>query len=229
MSTVCRDGPLYDYWGSNTPPILLRLSGERVASMGLRFIRQNIPGIEILEMPTAEEFRRVLARGWDVVGISFYLNETGRALEMADEARRTGVAEVWGGNYGVLTPEVRPHFDRIFLGYAEHEIAEALGEDLGILAHPPMLMPFGMPFWKILRFGLLLTTRGCGFRCTFCQTPAFAPKPSGIPLESIERVLDCYARHGVFDILIPDESFGILPGHAARSPRPWRGAACSGP
>ena len=214
MSTACRDGPLYDYWGSNTPHTLFRLGGKRFISLGLRFIKQNVPGIEILEMPTADEYRRALARGWDIVGISFYLDETRRALEMVAEARRAGAAEVWGGNYGVLTPEVRPHFDRVFLGYAEHEIAQALGHKLESLVHPPMVVPFGMPFWKIVRFGLLFTTRGCCFGCTFCQTPAFAPKPSAIPLESIERVLKCYADHGVVDLLIPDENFGILPGHA---------------
>jgi hypothetical protein len=94
MSTARRDGPLYDYWGSNTPHTLLRLSARRFISPGLRFIRQNVPGIEILEMPTAGQYRSALARGWDIVGISFYLDETRRALEMAAEARRAGVAEV---------------------------------------------------------------------------------------------------------------------------------------
>ncbi len=214
ISTAWRDGPLYDYWGSNQPRTLFRLGGKRPISLGLRFIKQNVPGIEILELPTADEFRRALARGWDNVGISFYLDETRRALDMVAEARRAGATEVWGGNYGVLTPEVRPHFDRVFLGYAEREIAQALGHNLENLVHPPMMVSFGMPFWKIVRFGLLFTTRGCCFGCTFCQTPAFAPKPWGIPLESIERVLKCYADHGVVDVLIPDENFGILPSHA---------------
>jgi radical SAM superfamily enzyme YgiQ (UPF0313 family) len=155
-----------------------------------------------------------LQRGWDIVGISFYIDETHRALEMVNEARRAGVSQLWGGNYGALTPEVRPYFDRIFVGYAESEIAQALGGRVERLIHPPLLTPFGMPLLRIVRFGLLFTTRGCSFGCTFCQTPAFAPKPSTIPLESIERVLQCYADHGVVDIIIPDENFGIVPRHA---------------
>ncbi len=63
-------------WGSNTPHTLLRLGGKRFISMGLHFIKQNIPGIEILEMPTANQYRCALARGWDIVGISLYLDET---------------------------------------------------------------------------------------------------------------------------------------------------------
>ena len=109
IATVWREGPLYDYWGSNSTNTLFRLSGKRVVSPGLRFLKQNVPGIEILEMPTVDEFRRVLARGWDIVGVSFYLHETRRALAMVDEARRAGTREVWGGNYGVLTPS-RPAF-----------------------------------------------------------------------------------------------------------------------
>jgi hypothetical protein len=214
FTTAYREGPLYDYWGSNTPNTLLRLGGKRVVSPGLRFLKQNVPAIEILEMPTADEFQQALRRGWDIVGISFYLDETRRALEMIEQARRAGVTEVWGGNYGVLTPDVGDHFDRVFLGYAEEEVARALGETPKPLVHPPMLMPFGMTFWKIVRFGLLFTTRGCSFGCTFCQTPTFAPQPSAIPIESIERVLQCYADHGVVDIIIPDENFGIIPQHA---------------
>ncbi len=108
MTTACRAGPLYDYFGSNIRHTPLRLSGVRPISLGLRFIKQNVPGVEILEMPTAEQYRRALRRGWDIVGISFYLDETPRAMEMAESARAAGVAQVWGGNYGVLTPEARP-------------------------------------------------------------------------------------------------------------------------
>ena len=214
LTTAYRNGPLYDYFGSNIGHTPLRLSGPRPISLGLRFIKQNVPGVEILEMPTAEQYQSALKRGWDVVGISFYLDETARALEMVGKAREAGVSEVWGGNYGVLTPEARPHFDRIFQGYAESQIAEALGGRLESLVHPPLLVPFGMPLLKIVRYGLLFTTRGCSFGCTFCQTPAFAPKPSIIPLESIQRVLQCYADHGVVDLIIPDENFGIIPRHA---------------
>ena len=200
--------------GCQHSPDAAAVGRETIDLAGTAFIKQNVPEIDILEMPTADQYRRILARGWDVVGVSFYLDETRRALEMVAEARRAGVAEVWGGNYGVLTPEVRPHFDRVFLGYAEEEIAQLLGRKLERLVHPPMVVPFGMPFWRIVRFGLLFTTRGCSFGCTFCQTPSFAPKPAGVPLESIDRVLKSYADHGVVDLLIPDENFGMLPGHA---------------
>jgi hypothetical protein len=215
LTTAYREGSFYDYFGSNTPPTLFRLGGKRLISLGLRFLKQNIPGIEILEMPTAEQYRRALRRGCDIVGISFYLNETHRVAEMISMAREAGVAQVWGGNYGALTPEVRPWFDRIFVGYSENEVAETLGYKLNNLVHPPLLVPFGAPPLKIVRFGVLFTTRGCSFGCTFCQTPAFAPKPVIIPLASIDRLLKHYTDHGVVDVLIPDENFGVIPRHAS--------------
>ena len=128
MTTAYRDGPLYDYFGSNIRHTPLRLSGPRPISLGLRFLQQNVPGIEILEMPTAAQYQQSLSCGWDIVGISFYLDETHRALEMAAKARAAGVSQVWGGNYGALTPEVRPHFDRVFLGYAEDRSRRGAGD-----------------------------------------------------------------------------------------------------
>ena len=84
LTTAYREGPLYDYFGSNIRPTLFRLAGKRPISLGLRFIKQNVPGIEILEMPTAAQYRRALTRGWDIVGISFYIDETPRRWRWPD-------------------------------------------------------------------------------------------------------------------------------------------------
>jgi radical SAM superfamily enzyme YgiQ (UPF0313 family) len=62
--------------------------------------------------------------------------------------------------------------------------------------------------------GILFTTRGCSFQCTFCQTTAFAPRPKAIPLDALERVIRFYVAKGVHFILILDENFGNLPAHA---------------
>jgi radical SAM superfamily enzyme YgiQ (UPF0313 family) len=59
-----------------------------------------------------------------------------------------------------------------------------------------------------------VSSRGCSFRCTFCQTTAFAPHPKDISLESIDRVLRFYVQHGVHFVLMLDENFGNLPAHS---------------
>jgi radical SAM superfamily enzyme YgiQ (UPF0313 family) len=191
-----------------------RLHAHRSLSAGLRFIKQNIPQIEILEYPSWEQYINKLKEGWDIVGFSFYLNETHEIIRMAKKAKAVGIPELWGGNYGILTKNVQQYFDRIFLGYSEHKIAEALGYKVKEIIHPPLIIPAGIPNLNLNWMGVLFTTRGCLIKCTFCQSPAFEKKIEKIPIESIERVLAYYKRMGVGNVGILDEYFGMNPRHA---------------
>jgi radical SAM superfamily enzyme YgiQ (UPF0313 family) len=190
------------------------LHAERRISAALRFIKQNIPGIEIMEYPTWEQYVNKLKEGWDIVGFSFYLNEVGEVRKMIDKAREMGIKEIWGGNYGVLTKAIQPYFDRIFTGYAEHEIAKALGHEIKDIIHPPLVIPAGLPNLNLNWMGVLFTTRGCAYSCRFCQSPSFANKVTKIPLESIERVLAYYKEIGLGAVVILDEFFGMNSKHA---------------
>ena len=78
LSTVYKrhKNDVYDYFGANAGRSFFRFSLQRIQSFGLRFLKQNIPEIEILEYPTWEEYvARLGEEDWDVVGFSFYLNE----------------------------------------------------------------------------------------------------------------------------------------------------------
>lgn len=182
---------------------------------GLRFLKQNVPEIEILEYPTWAEYESKLGEGWDVVGFSFFLYETAEAVKMASAARRAGIKELWAGNYGALTPGVVSEFDRIFIGYAEDQIAQAFGRRVTEIVHPPLFIPLhlGPIGLKYKIFGVLFTQRGCAFRCRFCQSPLFCPKPYKISLESVERVLAYYRHVGVREVLSFDENFGGMKEH----------------
>jgi pyruvate-formate lyase-activating enzyme len=191
-----------------------RLHAERSISAGLRFIKQNIPQIEIMEYPTWEQYVNKLNEGWDIVGFSFYLNETHEIIEMTKKAREVGVPELWGGNYGALTKDVHSYFDRVFLGYSEHKIAHTLGYKINKIVHPPLIVPAGLPNLNLNWMGVLFTTRGCSIKCTFCQSPSFEDKVEKIPIDSIERVLAYYKKMGVGNVVILDENFGMNPKHA---------------
>ncbi len=216
LTTVYTSGRgYYDYVESNTFGAPLRMTWVRRISYGLRFIKQNVPEVEILEYPTWKEYVRKLEEGWDVVGFSFYLNEVPEILEMVDVARRKGVSEIWGGNYGALTEAVQPYFDRVFVGYAEGEIARFFGRRVKKLVHPPLIGIVGTTFGiRFAPIGVLFTTRGCGVGCKFCQTPSFCSRPSEVPLESVGRVLEFYKEMGLGYVLILDENFGLLRKHA---------------
>jgi hypothetical protein len=130
---------------------------------------------------------------------------------MADEARRAGVAQLWAGNYGALTPSIHSHFDHVFTSFSEQELAGLLGFTIDEIQHPPLVTEFRLPGGWSLPVGVLFSSRGCRFRCTFCQATAFAPRPKDVGLESIDRVVRFYVQHGVHFVLMLDEHFGNLP------------------
>jgi radical SAM superfamily enzyme YgiQ (UPF0313 family) len=206
-------GDLFDWVGTNIK-WNNRLSRRREISYALRFIRENIPGIEIMEYPTWDSYVKKLEEGWDVVGFSFYLNEVERIKKMVDFTRDAGVGELWGGNYGVLTDGMEKKFDRVFYGYAEEEIAKLIGYKLETIKHPPLINSIAFKSVQLAKFGTIFTTRGCTHKCKFCQTPVFDNRSNIIPIESIETVLKYYKHHGINNIGIFDENFGLNPRHA---------------
>ena len=135
---------------------------------------------------------------------------------MASEARKAGVPEIWGGNYGVLSPEGAILCDRVFTGYAEHKIAELLRVPFGNISHPPLIGHLKLGnILSLIPIGIIFTSRGCNRMCTFCQTPVFCDGGiSTIPLDSLFEVIELYKRMRVGAILILDECFGSIPEHA---------------
>ncbi len=218
FTTVYRDNERYDIYRIQTRDNLATaLTQVRNMHPGLRFIKQNIPQIDILEFPTWEEFIQVISSGWDIVGFSFYTTETNKIQQMADYVRKAGVNELWAGNYGVLNPSTASTFDKVFTGYSEDKIAQELGVEIEELKHPPLTDYMGVkPLGNTLfLYGWIFSSRGCPLECTFCQTPAFANKKVvKTPIGSIESLLRYYTESGVQQLFIYDENFGSAPKHA---------------
>ena len=115
-------GDYLDFLGGATRG-LPKLSSPCRLSPGLRFIKQNVPEVEILEYPLWHEYVAKLKEGWDIVGFSAYQHDIAEIESMAEEARRQGVGETWAGNFGVLDDKVPSIVDRTFIGPAEDAIA----------------------------------------------------------------------------------------------------------
>jgi pyruvate-formate lyase-activating enzyme len=182
---------------------------------GLRFLKHNVPDVEILEYPTWAEYREALrAEKWDMVGISFYTWSTPVAIEMAKAAREAGVREIWGGNYGVLSPGLDAHFTNLVKGAGEFALHQYVyGEPLERVRHPAMLGESS--FRKMSSpVGYLYSKRGCNIGCTFCSTPIFNPKEEAIFMEDMYAALDEYRDAKVAHVIIYDESF-FLTNHLA--------------
>ena len=204
-----------DYVGQNVYS-KVRVSLKRTASPGLRFLKQNVPEIKILEYPMWRDYVAKLKQGWDVVGFSFFESEIGEVIKMAEEARRQGIKELWAGCYGALNPVVPKTVDRVFYGAAEDEVAQVFGKRVKDIEHPVVMWPMTFMPGSIPHFqtGLLYTQHGCPYKCTFCQTPIFDTGRETVNLDSIERVLRYYSRIGINDILILDELFGFNRRHS---------------
>lgn len=209
-------GERYEYWSSNVDR-KITYTYDKNNSNGLRFLKKNIPEIDILEWPTWTEYRKALKKDYDVVGFSFFTHEIPRILEMVKEAKKKNDPELWAGNYGALTYGMEDHFDKIFVGYSEEEVAEELGTEIGTLKHPMIVDYIGTRIGvKGFPLGVLFTNRGCTQNCKFCQTPVFCSDPYKIPLSSIEEAVKNYKESGVTEIVIEDENFGMWKKHTEK-------------
>lgn len=176
--------------------------------IGLRFLKENVPDIDVLEYPTWQEYIDALdIEPWDMVGISFYTWSTPVAVEMAQKARDRGVKEIWGGNYGAMEPGLNASFTRLVKGPGEYVLHEYVYDrPLPQLRHPPLL---GKSSFRGLSSGVgyLYSKRGCNIGCTFCSTPLFNPHEDPISMEALNAVLDTYRDEKVAHVIIYDETF----------------------
>lgn len=203
-------------YGWDKRPAGVRIAMSFLDHPGLSFLRANLQ-CDVLQYPDARAFAELLRDPPEVLGISFYINESGIALQMVADARRAGVKQVWAGNYGAYTPAIAREFDQTFNGWGEGPLASALGRELptGGLVHPEIYGAIGTNiFPRMMISGLLFTSRGCPWTCSFCQTPQFYGKPQAVSLEAIDRVLWTYKSRGVAGINILDENFGTFRTHS---------------
>lgn len=115
----------------------------------------------------------------------------------------------------MLNPGMENIFDRIFLGYSERDLAEALGTKIDRIVHPSLVEMVGLPFnLAAFPIGILYSSRGCTVGCSFCQTPSFTRGLEEIPTESLEDVLKIYKKLKISEILISNENFGLEKEHS---------------
>ena len=193
------------------------LGGRSQPAIGLHFLKENVPSVDILEFPKWDDYEEALKNNYDVVGISFYTTHFYAAKKMAKMAKEAGIKEVWAGNFGALTPGVSDYFDRAFIGCAENDLKIALeNEAIKEVKHPVITTPFSAVLRSGEKAGYIFTSRGCKFKCEFCCSPIFFQGSDTISLSEIERVLDIYRDMGINYINVGDETFLQNHGHAKK-------------
>ena len=157
-------------------------------ALGTHMIAQNIntPSV-VLEYPTLSDFRKEIRKGYDVIGISFWINHTDGALQMCRIAREESPSSIIViGGHGVLNiedavPEEKDRkalFDRICPGEGVKFMRELLDEPKDAPIHqgifprsgalPPWLTPY--PPGMIVP---ILAGYGCAMACSFCASSRF--------------------------------------------------------
>lgn len=179
---------------------------------GLQFLKANVPGPTFLQYPKTQDLLERLKSGnYKVLGISTYTWTLPWALEFAKLAKeRYGIKECWLGSYAVMTEEplINKRFDRLFWGYSENSLREALGlEPIGLekLKHPDLTTRSN---WLNTRrlIGHTIFQRGCSNRCVYCADPAF--HPGGEPCmstESMDKIFDYYQSKGIKSVYFSNQ------------------------
>jgi len=181
-------------------------------SYGLSFLEANVIGPTYLHYPESSELERQMASSkYEVLCLSAYTWSLPWAIETAIKAKNTyGFKEVWLGGYAVMTDEplISKHFDRLFWGYSESSMNQAIGKEpieIQDIRHPD-LSTYAYFLGKESTIGHVLFQRGCSNKCTYCADPVF--NPGGEPCLSfseIERVLDHYKYKNIRSIYFSNQ------------------------
>ena len=157
-------------------------------AVGTHLLAQNLaaPSV-VLEYPTLDDFRAELKKGYDLVGISFWINHTDTALAMCRIARQESPqSTIVLGGHGVLNledavpnaTERKALFDHACFGDGIRFLRELLGEPLDAPVNPGVFPRSGaLPPW-ILPYppGMIvpiLSGYGCPWACSFCASSRF--------------------------------------------------------
>lgn len=156
----------------------------------------------------------------DLAAISVETYTSRRAYQIADEFRRRGVPVVMGGYHPTFLPdESLEHADAVVKGDAEsvwrEVIQDAQNQSLRSVYQSPDfprlegVLPDRSIFKgkKYAPMGLVQTSRGCKFNCSFCSIRAFYG--NSLRQRPIEEVVEDIKRSGRRHIFLVDDNIWV--------------------
>jgi radical SAM superfamily enzyme YgiQ (UPF0313 family) len=174
----------------------------------------------------------------DLVGITAFTAQAGRAYELATEFRSRSVPVIMGGihatmclqealAYGVsvVTGEAESIWPRVLADFENGSLKQVYGgEHVDMKNAPPArhdLLPGGYTF------GSIQTTRGCPLNCSFCCVTAFnGPRYRARPIESVVREFKTIRENLV--LVVDDNLIGIRQEHISRAKSLFRAMIAAG-
>ena len=151
-------------------------------SYGLYFIAENVDAdVTVLDFPSKRRFEKEVAKGYDVVGISFIAPNFLKAQEMARITRQAAPnATILIGGHGAAIEGVEELIDcdHVVKGEGIRWMRSFLGQDPDApIRHPVLTNPhkasvFGVPVPEV-HANLIVPGVGCVNGCKFCSTSHF--------------------------------------------------------
>ena len=156
----------------------------------------------------------------DVVALSAMAIQEARLFEVADAFRRRGRLVCMGGPICNVLPErCRPHCDVLFEGEGEYTWKQFLADwcegthrDHYVQADKIDMRDSPAPRVELLkvdqyRLGCVQTTRGCPFKCEFCDIiVTYGRKVRAKPIAHVIAELQQWADHGVDFVTLADDN-----------------------
>ena len=195
---------------------LLVLAGLTPPEWEITIIDENIGVPDYTAMPRP-----------DLVGITAFTSQAGRAYEVAAAFRRRGVSVVMGGIHATMCcEEALQRVDSVVTGEAEGVWADVLddvqrgqlrkiyaGRHVDMAETPPArhdLLSEGYAF------GAIQTTRGCPLNCSFCSVSAFnGNQYRHRPIDHVIQELRSVQEKWV--LVVDDNLIGISASHIQRA------------
>ena len=156
----------------------------------------------------------------EIVGITGYIIQMKRAMEIADEFRRRGKIVVIGGPMANLVPEeCRQHCDVLFEGEAEYIWPKFLADyqagqhqdhyhETEKIHMPDSPAPRLNALNRNYAQGIVQCTRGCPFTCEFCDIIVmYGRKMRFKPTEQVLQEVKNWHRRGVAQVFFADDNF----------------------
>lgn len=156
----------------------------------------------------------------DIVGITGYIIQMKRAMEIADEFRRRGKIVIIGGPMANLVPEeCRQHCDVLFEGEGEYIWPQFLKDYQAghhadhYVEHEKIHMPDSPAprlnaLTKTYAQGIVQCTRGCPFTCEFCDIIVmYGRKMRFKPTAQVLQEVKNWHRRGVAQVFFADDNF----------------------
>jgi radical SAM superfamily enzyme YgiQ (UPF0313 family) len=157
----------------------------------------------------------------DLVGVTVTVDTALRAFEISRSYRERGIKVVFGGIHASACPhEMAPHCDAVCVGEAEtlwekilDDFIEGRMEALYFNTEPTELSRVPVADWRFIKHrnrylynNLIVTSRGCPFRCEFCYNSCdyIVGKYRNRPIDDVIAEID---RIGTRQIMFVDDNF----------------------